>query len=958
MRRWFLSYHSQDIARAEALEAALRRKDGGAHIFFAPKTLRAGGYWMPQLADAIAQTTVFVLLVGEKGIGPWQVDEYCEARDRRVNTVLVLLDGQPAPGLPFLRHVHWIVTADPCSEQSLARLMDAAQGAGTRPGELWRHTAPYRGLAAMTEADSDFFFGRARKIVEVIEALETVPDRLPVLLGNSGVGKSSLAQAGVTAALVRQGWPDGVKDAGPWPPAFRNSRRWCFLKLRPGIEPLKALVESFLRTWQFDATDPLWARRQAEWVGTLMDERFTIIDLMDATERRCEELRQPKPPAFFLYIDQGEELYVRAEERQHRRFSQAVTRGLRDPRLRALMSLRSDFLGYLQTEEELFDVHHQINVPPLRRAELHEVVTRPAELLFARFETGHLASDIAERAAADSAKETGALPLLSYLLDDMWSKMVERGDGTLRLSSGAVELGRVLVERADAFLAEHPDAESQLRRVLTLKLATVREDGEPTRRRALRSEFQEDEWRLVSALADYPNRLLVTATPDEGDTYAEVAHEAIFGRWDKLREWIAAEREFLAWRSGIEAARRAWRATPAGAQHDALLMGAALTQAQNWLARRAEDLPKIDQEFIFESVRRERKARFRRRATNAGAVALPVLLGAAGWGASLVYWNFIVPLRAERTQYRPYVHTAAMLAGAPPGAAFQDCREGAADCPVMVVLPEGRFLMGWPAAEPGSGGPYDPDLRGEGDIDEQPQHWVSIRRFAVARYDVTFDEWQACVNAGGCRSRPHPDDGEFGGLDAGSWCPSHGVIPKDDAGSWKGRHPVINTTWTDAQEYAGWLSRMTGQHYRLLTEAEWEYAARGDNGRSTAYFWGNSPRPPSEPPHAVCRRLCGSDWDNKGTAPAGCFAPNDFGLYDMAGNVIQWVQDCKHDRYEGAPIDGSAWEDQNGGDCSQRMLRGGNWGQLPPILRSAERGYDSPLKTGENTIGFRVARDL
>src|SRR5262249_36393065 len=113
-----------------------------------------------------------------------------------------------------------------------------------------------------------------------------------------------------------------------------------------------------------------------------------------------------------------------------------------------------------------------------------------------------------------------------------------------------------------AFLADHPKSHDELRRIFTLKLATVREGEEPTRRRALRSEFSDEEWRLVSELADHPNRLLVTATPESGETYAEVAHEAIFRRWHKLRDWIAAEREFLAWRTGLEAARRAWLATP------------------------------------------------------------------------------------------------------------------------------------------------------------------------------------------------------------------------------------------------------------------------------------------------------------------------------------------------------------------------------------------------------------
>ena len=134
--------------------------------------------------------------------------------------------------------------------------MDAAAGGGTRPGELWRHTAPYRGLAAMAENDSDYFFGRGGETVDVIGALAATPDKLPVLLGNSGVGKSSLAQAGVLAALERQAWPERWRLPGAWPQAFSESRRWCFLTLKPGTEPLKALVEPFLGTWQLDATDP------------------------------------------------------------------------------------------------------------------------------------------------------------------------------------------------------------------------------------------------------------------------------------------------------------------------------------------------------------------------------------------------------------------------------------------------------------------------------------------------------------------------------------------------------------------------------------------------------------------------------------------------------------------------------------------------------------------------------
>ena len=333
-----------------------------------------------------------------------------------------------------------------------------------------------------------------------------------------------------------------------------GSCRWCFLTLKPGTEPLKALVELFLDTWQLGATDPERVKQQNGWIDLLRDGKAMLRDLLDATERRYTELDRTKPPAFLLYVDQGEELYVRAEERQRQRFSEVIAQGVADPRLYTLMSMRADFLGELQKDEPLYKVHRKIDVPPLREAELREVVSRPAELLSARFETAGLADIIIQRTAEDLVKDVGALPLLSYTLDDMWTQMVKRDDGVLRLPAQSFELGGVLVDRADAFLAGHPNAQDELRRIFTLKLATVREGEEPTRRRALRSEFSDEEWRLVSELADHPNRLLVTATPEGGETYAEVAHEAIFRRWDKLRDWIAAEREFLAWKTGLEAA--------------------------------------------------------------------------------------------------------------------------------------------------------------------------------------------------------------------------------------------------------------------------------------------------------------------------------------------------------------------------------------------------------------------
>ena len=511
MRRWFLSYTSQDTVLTQRLKDALKRKDSDSEIFFAPEGMRAGGFWKPQLAKEIEESTAFILLVGEKGLGDWQVMEYYEALDRRAKEpsypiILVLSAKRPAPGLPFARQLHWVLTEDPAAEATIGKLLDAASGPAQRPGELWRFTRPYRGLEAMTEANSDYFFGRGRETVDVINALASEKGKLPILLGNSGVGKSSLAQAGVLAALLRQGWPEQAEDAGQWPIVFDRSRHWCFLTLRPGAEPVRAVVEPFIRAWQFDATDPRREERLNEWTERLRMGTTSLRGLLDATQDWLHQLGQVEPPSFFLYVDQGEELYVRSEKQQRRRFSEIIATGLADPRLRVLMSLRADFFGELQKDAALFAAHRQINVPPLREVELQEVVSAPAKLLSARFQTDTLATDIARRTADESTEDAGALPLLSYLLDDMWSDMVQRGEGVLRLPTQAIDLGRGLVERANRFLAEHPDAEDSIRRILTLKLATVREDSEPTRRRAPRLEFSDDEWGLVSELADHPNR--------------------------------------------------------------------------------------------------------------------------------------------------------------------------------------------------------------------------------------------------------------------------------------------------------------------------------------------------------------------------------------------------------------------------------------------------------------------
>ena len=240
-----------------------------------------------------------------------------------------------------------------------------------------------------------------------------------------------------------------------------------------------------------------------------------------------------------------------------------------------------------------------------------------------------------------------------------------------------------------------------------------------------------------------------------------------------------------------------------------------------------------------------------------------------------------------------------------PGETFRDC----ADCPEMVIIPSGNFRMGSPITER------------ERDFEEGPQHEVRVPGvFALGKYEVTVDQWQGCISAAAC-------------------------APISDRGWGDGRRPAINVSWNAAQEYVRWLSGKTGHEYRLPSEAEWEYAARG--GTTSARYWGSD----IGVDRANCHG-CSDIFDGEQTTPVGSFAANPFGLHDMIGNVWEWVDDCWNDTYEGAPTDGSTWAT---GDCRLAVLRGGSWGYFPRSARAASR-HRAERGIGLSTNGFRVLR--
>ncbi|MES2150713.1 MAG: formylglycine-generating enzyme family protein [Pseudomonadota bacterium] len=234
---------------------------------------------------------------------------------------------------------------------------------------------------------------------------------------------------------------------------------------------------------------------------------------------------------------------------------------------------------------------------------------------------------------------------------------------------------------------------------------------------------------------------------------------------------------------------------------------------------------------------------------------------------------------------------------------IKDCQ----GCPVLVSLPSGTFSMGSNTSDPS----------------EKPAHHVVLGApFAIGKYEVTVAQWNVCVEAGACAHL-------------------------SDAVNANAKGPARDLSWDDAGQYLKWLSKVSAKAYRLPTEAEWEYAARG--GTSSRYWWGEQ----MVPGKANCKE-CGPSWRAEGPADVGSTAPNPFGLYDMNGSVWEWVADCWHNSFKDAPADGHPWDQAN---CSVRVIRGGSWREGASYMVSSTRfKYDASVRNSQN--GFRVARSL
>jgi WD40 repeat protein/DNA-binding SARP family transcriptional activator len=444
---------------------------------------------------------------------------------------------------------------------------------------------PYRGLAAFREQDAPFFFGREDFVALLLEAFHRQP-LVTVLVGSSGSGKSSTVHAGLLPQL--RGGDDG---------------EWLIAHCRPGGQPFQALAAALL---------PLLEPQSSETDRLLETQKLANawhqedLALLPTVERILEI--HPDKGRLLLVIDQFEELYTLCPETTERkRFLDLLLsaaqagEGSLAPAFVLLITLRADFMGQALAYRPFADALQEgaLMLGPMNRDELRAAIARPAQVQGAAFDPG-----LVDRILDDVGEEPGNLPLLEFALTLLW----EQAEGGW-LTHGAYEaLGRVegaLARYAEQVFADlEPAKQERVPHILT-QLVQPGEGTEDTRRVASRAEVGEANWPLTRHLAD--RRLVVTGRDTAGNEIVEVAHEALIQNWRRLQGWLASNRAFRIWQEGLRAALRQWEGS--GRDGGALLRGAPLGQAEEWLAAREEELSQAEREFIGASAAlRERRA--------------------------------------------------------------------------------------------------------------------------------------------------------------------------------------------------------------------------------------------------------------------------------------------------------------------------------------------------------------
>ena len=718
--------------------------------------------------------------------------------------------------------------------------------------DINRDGSPYPGLMHFTRKYAPVFFGREVEVREILDRMRLPEGRFLIISGDSGVGKSSIVDAGILPKLEDGGLPG-------------NESCEC-VRMVPGqsSQPFGALMT----TLGFFATR----------AGLRPDA--IIEELKKSADTLTQHLRKiiaggVHGRTLVLFLDQMEELFTAQDVEQSNKFLTALFKAAQERALWVLATIRSDHLHFCHRHPAMLQVLRGAGHYPLGHVEpfmMHDMIVKPANCAGLK-----VSENLARRIVNDTESGSSNLPLLAFVLDQLFDKrsdheLTEEVYKDLGGVGGAIAECVKTVE--ETIRRELGGKAPELLPKVFQSLVIVNPEGLPTRRRPLLVELPPEMRSAVDALVR--ERLLHTEGEGEKSTVS-ISHEKLFEAWPALKEYVQANKKLLMDQTLLENRARKWEEM-GKPRFNGLASGRELKDF-----RRAVVPTRQTKEYLQAS----RRAVWLR---NGAVVVLASIffLIASAWREGLSVEYTLLKL----------------------GCTFMGIHLEPEDKD-MAEIKTGSFSMG--------------DLQGDGDESEQPVHVVRIQKpFKLGRYEVTFDEYDRFALATGRR------------------------LP-NDLGWGRGRQPAIDVSWEDAVVYAEWLSKQTRKRYRLPTESEWEYAAR--SGGKEEIWAGTS--------HEL--KLGDYAWhsaNSKSQAqPVGTKKPNGLGLHDMSGNVFEWVEDCWHENYTGAPTNGSAWKEEGGGNCGRRVIRGGSWNYTPENLRTSFRyGDTADFRLG--SIGFRLAQDI
>jgi formylglycine-generating enzyme required for sulfatase activity len=785
--------------------------------------------------------------------------------------------------------------------EHLHALLERRAGARAEGVAIRWHDAPYRGLRSFDYGQAPVFFGRTRARNELRELLARRIEAGPafvLVFGASGSGKSSLVKAGFLPDLALPGMIGRVGLV----------RRAVFRPSDAGGDPLAALAAAIL---SLDALPELAGlrytpERLGALLGKLSEEARLPIEQGLAQAGKAADLTDIAEARLVVVVDQLEELFtIESLVPSSRAAFIATLEALAHSGLVwVVATMRSDFFDRLETPQglplaQLAPSEARYHLLPPEAAEIGQIIRQPALEAGLRFEhDAAIGAMLDETIRRDAAAHHGALPLLSFLLDQLWQRRTEQGLLTFAAYAELGGLEGAIGRRAEAVFQAQPEPVQRELAPVLRSLVTV-EGRAATARAAPLAAFPAGSPRraLIEALL-HPEARLLVADDEAGAAQVRLAHEALVSHWPRARHQVAADRRDLELRARLEQESERWRAAPRREKKRRVVAGLLLAEARGLLARWGAELPRGVTDFIAASRRAARRRRLRLAGTTAGTiVALPVVAGLV-W-AGFVWWG-VHQVEAEWAANREFVR-----------------------------IPGGCFEMGSPDDEPGR---YP---------DEGPVHRACLKSFDLAKFTVTQSEWRR-VMIGIAGFPDNPDPSYFKGND---------------------RLPVEEVSWNDATRFT-WLMSFFGHgHYRLPSEAEYEYAARA--GTTTSRYWGDNiddgcaygnigdQSLKKQSPDLITVFANCDDGYGFTTAPVGSFMPSPWGLYDMLGNVAEWMEDCYNDDYREIPTDGSP---NVNGPCVYRVFRGGSWSGIPRLVRAANRGNGAPDLRSYGLVGFRLAR--